>query len=336
MKILVTGAAGFIGAALCNRLLDRGDEIVGIDNLSPYYDVRLKRDRLANLESRSGFRFVQRDLADREATAALLRAERPQRVAHLAAQPGVRYSIERPDVYVDANLVGFMNILEAARRNPVEHFLYASSSAVYGANARTPFSERDPVDHPVSLYGATKRANELLAHSYSHLYGLPTTGLRYFTVYGPWGRPDMAPMLFTDAILSGKPLRLYNEGRNRRDFTFIDDAVAATVLTLDRAPVPRPESRDPGSPAAGTGPFRIYNVGNERPVEVLQFVEILEKHLGRTALREASAAQPGDMDATWCDAAALRADFGFSPSTSIDDGVAALVKWYLPYRAACA
>jgi len=332
MKILVTGAAGFIGAALSRRLLERGDEVVGIDNLSPYYDVRLKQARLSQLAPLPNFEFVPGDLADRDTVAALFRDARPQRVAHLAAQPGVRYSIEHPEAYVDANLLGFMNVLDASRHAGVEHFLYASSSAVYGANTKQPFSERDAADHPVSMYGATKRANELLAHSYSHLFALPATGLRYFTVYGPWGRPDMAPMLFTDAILAGRPLRMFNNGRNRRDFTFIDDAVTATVQILDRPPAA--PSRAADSPAEGTGPFRVYNVGNGQPVEVSRFVEILEQHLGRKAVRQDTGAQPGDMDATWCDAGALRRDFGFAPATRIEDGLAALVKWYLPYREA--
>jgi UDP-glucuronate 4-epimerase len=331
MRILVTGAAGFIGAALSHRLLDRGDEVVGVDNLSPYYDVRLKEQRLERLRAREGFHFRRVDLSDAGETAALIRSERPARIAHLAAQPGVRHSIEHPEDYVSANLVAFVNIIEGARRNGVDHFLYASSSSVYGANRRVPFSENDPADHPLSLYGATKRADELMAHSYSHLYGLPCTGLRYFTVYGPWGRPDMAPMLFTEAILAGRPLSLFAGGEPRRDFTYIDDAVEATVRILDRPPA-APADGAPSSPATGAGPHRIYNVGSDRPVRMTEFVDLLEHHLGRKAIRVPEPAQPGDVDATWCDTSALVRDFGYKPGTPLEEGIAALVRWYREYR----
>jgi UDP-glucuronate 4-epimerase len=328
-KLLVTGAAGFIGFHVASRLLDRGAEVVGLDNLNAYYDVSLKEARLARLTGRPGFRFVRRDVADRDGMAACFRDEQPRRVIHLAAQAGVRYSLTNPHAYVDSNLVGFVNILEGCRHGKVEHLVYASSSSVYGANRVSPFSVHHTVDHPVSLYAATKKANELMAHTYSHLYGLPTTGLRFFTVYGPWGRPDMALFLFTRAILAGEPIDVYNHGDMRRDFTYIDDIVEGVLRVADR--VPQPDSAwdavaaDPGTSHA---PYRVYNIGNNRPERLLRFIEVLESALGRTAAKRLLPLQPGDVVATCADTADLERDVGFRPATPIEHGIPRFVEWY--------
>ncbi|MCX6882891.1 MAG: NAD-dependent epimerase, partial [Verrucomicrobia bacterium] len=302
MKILVTGAAGFIGFHVSKRLLDRGDEVIGLDNLNDYYDVRLKEARLAQLTPRTKFRFMKMELSDRVAMAEIFRTEQPQRVVHLAAQPGVRYSIQNPHAYIDSNLVGFINILEGCRHQEVQHLVYASSSSVYGANTTMPFSIHQNVDHPLSLYAATKKANELMAHTYSHLYHLPTTGLRFFTVYGPWGRPDMALYLFTKAILEGKPIDLFNEGQMRRDFTYVDDIVEGVVRVTDRVATPNPEW-DSNNPDPGTSqsPYRIYNIGNNNPVELLHLIDCLEKNLGKVTTKNLLPMQPGDVPATYAD-----------------------------------
>ena len=329
MRVLVTGAAGFIGMHTSLRLLERGDEVVGYDNLNAYYDPALKAARLERLQAHPGFTFVRGDLADRAAVAALFAQHRPQRVVNLAAQAGVRYSIEDPHAYVDANLVGFVNILEGCRAVDVEHLVYASSSSVYGANTKLPFSVADAVDHPVSLYAASKKANELMAHTYSHLFRLPTTGLRFFTVYGPWGRPDMALFLFTKAILAGEPIRIFNHGRMRRDFTFIDDIVEGVVRVLDTPATPDaafdPDAPDPSTSSA---PYRIFNIGNDRPTELLRYVEVLEDALGVQAIKQLEDIQPGDVPATWADVDALRDAVGFAPATPVEEGVARFVAWY--------
>ncbi|MFZ5656415.1 MAG: NAD-dependent epimerase [Pseudomonadota bacterium] len=331
MRVLVTGAAGFIGAHLARRLIERGDEVLGYDDLNAYYDPQLKRDRLLHLVPSDGFRFVEAKLEDREALERAFADFRPDRVVNLAAQAGVRYSLENPRAYVDSNLVGFINILEACRHAGVEHLVYASSSSVYGANRRLPFSVEDPVDHPVSLYAATKKANELMAHTYSHLYGLPTTGLRFFTVYGPWGRPDMSPFLFARRILAGEPIDVFNLGRHSRDFTYIDDIVEGVVRVLDRPPVARDDSSLLASPATSTAPYRVYNIGSHQPVELLRFVEVLEECIGRRVERRLLPMQPGDVPDTYADVEALRRDTGFAPSTPIEDGVARFVAWYRGY-----
>ena len=333
MKILVTGAAGFIGMHVAERLLARGDEVIGFDNLNPYYDVRLKEARVARLAAHPGFRFVRGDLADRAAVEALFAAEKPRRVVHLAAQAGVRSSLQNPHTYIDSNVVGFLHILEGCRGNGVEHLVFASSSSVYGANTRMPFSVHHNVDHPVSLYAATKKANELMAHTYSHLFGLPVTGLRFFTVFGPWGRPDMAPFIFTRAILEGRPIEVFNHGRNRRDFTYIDDIAEGVVRVTDRVAIPNPAwSGDTPDPGTSRAPYRIYNIGNNAPVEVLRFIELLERHLGRTAEKVFLPAQPGDVEATWANVEDLTHDVGFTPATPIETGVERFVNWY---RAHC-
>jgi len=329
MRVLVTGAAGFIGMHTSLRLLERGDEVVGFDSLNAYYDPALKAARLARLEEHGGFTFVRGHLEDRDAVAALFAEHRPDRVVNLAAQAGVRYSIEDPHAYVDANLVGFVNVLEGCRAVDVEHLVYASSSSVYGANTKLPFSVADAVDHPVSLYAATKKANELMAHTYSHLFRLPTTGLRFFTVYGPWGRPDMALFLFTRAILAGEPVRIFNHGRMRRDFTFIDDIVEGVIRVLDRPAEPDP-SFDPGDPDPSTSsaPYRVFNIGNDQPTELLHYVDVLEAELGVPAVRQFEDIQPGDVPATWADVDALRDAVGFTPATSVEEGVRRFVAWY--------
>jgi len=334
MRVLVTGAAGFIGMHTALRLLERGDEVVGFDDLNAYYDPTLKEARLARLTGDTNFTFVRGDLADRPAVADLFAQHRPDRVVNLAAQVGVRYSIEHPNAYVDANLVGFVNVLEGCRAVGVEHLVYASSSSVYGANTKLPFSVADAVDHPVSLYAATKKANELMAHTYSHLFRLPTTGLRFFTVYGPWGRPDMAPMLFTKAILAGEPIRIFNHGRMRRDFTYVDDIVEGVLRVLDR-PAEPDLTFDPAAPdpATSTAPFRLYDIGNDRSTELLHFVDILEAELGVSAIRQLEDIQPGDVPATWADVDALREAVGFAPSTSVEEGVRRFVGWYREYYA---
>jgi UDP-glucuronate 4-epimerase len=335
MKVLVTGAAGFIGMHTALQLLGRGDEIVGIDNMNDYYDPQLKRDRLAEIAKHpqaAKFRFMQMDVADTQATEALFKQERFERVIHLAAQAGVRYSLQNPHAYAQSNLVGFVNILEGCRHHGVQHLVYASSSSVYGGNTKMPFAESDAVDHPVSLYAATKKANELMAHTYSHLYGLPTTGLRFFTVYGPWGRPDMAPMLFAKAILAGEPIKVFNHGRMKRDFTYIDDIVAGIVATTDRIPELDP-AFDKAQPDAASSwaPYRVFNIGHSEPVELLAFIKTMEAALGQSAVKDMQPIQPGDVVATYADTHKLEAWTGVHPGTSIEDGVARFVSWYKHY-----
>ena len=331
-RVLVTGAAGFIGSHLAHRLRDRGDEVVGIDNLNDYYDVRLKHDRLARLEPRDGFSCQRIDVSDREAMASVFSESGVERVVHLAAQAGVRYSLENPHAYVDSNLVGFVNVLEGCRHNNVQHLAYASSSSVYGSNRTVPFSVHHNVDHPISLYAATKKANELMAHTYSHLFGLPTTGLRFFTVYGPWGRPDMALFLFTEAILAGRPINVFNNGQMRRDFTFVDDIVEGVIRVLDRTPLPDGDWQATSpDPASSSSPYRVYNIGNNEPVELMHLIETLEKCLGMTAEKNMMPMQPGDVPETHADIDDLERDTGFRPSTSIEDGVGRFVEWYREY-----
>jgi UDP-glucuronate 4-epimerase len=332
--ILVTGAAGFIGYHVARRLVDRGERVIGLDNLNDYYDVSLKEARLKELKKNPAFRFAKLDLADQSGVNELFKKEKPQRVVHLAAQAGVRYSLTHPHPYVSSNLVGFLNILEACRHNKIAHLVYASSSSVYGANTKMPFSVHDNVDHPVSLYAATKKANELMAHSYSHLYRLPVTGLRFFTVYGPWGRPDMALFLFTRAILEGKPIDVFNHGKMRRDFTYIDDIVEGVIRVTDLIPAPNPDwSGDDPDPGTSKAPYRIYNIGNNQPVELLDMIGSLEKHLGRTAEKRLLPMQPGDVPATYADVEALSEATGFSPSTPLDVGIGRFVEWYREYYA---
>lgn len=332
MKILVTGAAGFIGFHTTQRLLDQGAEVVGLDNLNDYYEVGLKEARLGQLEDRDGFHFVRQDVADRDATAKLFSELRPQRVVHLAAQAGVRYSVSHPHEYVESNLVGFANILEGCRHNKVEHLVYASSSSVYGANTQMPFSVNHCVDHPLSLYAATKKANELMAHTYSHLYDLPTTGLRFFTVYGPWGRPDMAYFLFTQAIDRGKPIDVFNNGKMLRDLTYIDDVVEGVVRTCDHVARASPGwgSAYPGR-GAGKAPYRIYNIGTHRPVELMRLIGLIEEKLGKEAKKNFLPMQPGDVPATYADVEDLSREVGFKPSTSIETGIGRFVDWYREY-----
>ncbi len=331
MKILVTGAAGFIGMFVAQALLARGDEVVGIDNLNDYYSVRLKHDRLKTLQGQPGFRFEQIDIADQTALHELFAAEDFDRVVHLAAQAGVRYSLQNPHAYAQSNLVGFVNVLEGCRHHGVEHLVYASSSSVYGGNTKMPFAETDPVDHPVSLYAATKKANELIAHTYSNLYALPTTGLRFFTVYGPWGRPDMAPFLFTEAILAGRPIKVFNHGKMLRDFTYIDDIVRGVVATLDRVPEAAPGWDVQGDPSRSHAPFRVFNIGHNQPVELLHFIETLEDALGIEASKEFLPMQPGDVPATYADTQALEDWTGVHPDVSIETGVKRFVEWYRGY-----
>ena len=333
MRILVTGTAGFIGAALAQRLLARGDIVHGFDNHNSYYDPALKEARLARFATHPGYTHQRADLADSAAVDAAFATFRPQRVVHLAAQAGVRYSIENPRAYVQSNLVGFVNILEACRHGGIGHLVYASSSSVYGANRKLPFAVEDAVDHPVSLYAASKKANELMAHTYSHLYRLPTTGLRFFTVYGPWGRPDMSPMLFADRISRGEPIDVFNHGRHSRDFTYIDDIVEGVLRTLDHPAEPDP-AHDASHPNPGTSsaPYRVYNLGNDQPVQLLRFIELLEQQLGRTVEKRLLPMQPGDVPDTWADVTALRHDVGYAPGTSIEEGVARFVAWYREYH----
>lgn len=332
MKVLVTGAAGFIGMHVAARLLARGDEVVGVDNLNAYYDVGLKHARLGVLRAASGFRFVQAGVDDRAAMAQLFESERPTRVVHLAAQAGVRYSLDHPFEYVSSNLQGFLTILEGCRDHGVEHLVYASSSSVYGGNVAMPFSERHGVDHPVSLYAATKKSNELMAHTYSHLFRIPTTGLRFFTVYGPWGRPDMSPMLFASAIVEGRPIRVFNHGDMLRDFTFIDDIVEGVVRVLDKPATPDPAYRpDMPSPDASTAPFRIFNIGNSQPTPLLEYISCMERELGREARKELLPMQPGDVKATAADTSALEAWVGFRPDTSLASGMKKFVHWFKNY-----
>ncbi|AXK71795.1 NAD-dependent epimerase [Lysobacter sp. TY2-98] len=331
MRVLVTGAAGFIGSHLSKRLIERGDEVLGYDDLNDYYDPQLKRDRLKHVVPDHGFRFVEAKLEDRDAMDRAFAEFKPQRVVNLAAQAGVRYSLQNPRAYIDSNLVGFINILEACRHSDVEHLVYASSSSVYGANRELPFAVEHSVDHPVSLYAATKKANELMAHTYSHLYALPTTGLRFFTVYGPWGRPDMALFLFTRKILAGEPIEVFNHGRHSRDFTYIDDIVEGVIRTLDTVPQASDDASLLTSPAASTAPYRVYNIGSHRPVELLRYIEVLEDSLGRKAERRLVPMQPGDVPDTYADVEALRRDTGYAPSTAVEVGVAKFVDWYRDY-----
>ncbi|MGI2324828.1 MULTISPECIES: NAD-dependent epimerase [Methylococcus] len=332
MRILITGTAGFIGSHLAHKLLDRGDEIIGIDNVNDYYDVSLKEARLARLHARPGFSEARIALEERDKLFTTFARHRPERVVNLAAQAGVRYSLENPHAYVDANLVGFCNILEACRHYEVEHLVYASSSSVYGANTAMPFSVHHNVDHPVSLYAATKKANELMAHTYSHLFGLPTTGLRFFTVYGPWGRPDMALFKFTRNILAGRPIDVYNYGHHRRDFTYIDDIVEGVVQTLDKVAAPDPAwSGDRPDPGTSRAPYRLYNIGNNEPVELLRFIEVLEHCLGCKAEMNLLPMQDGDVPDTYADVDDLMRDTGYRPATPIETGIARFVEWYRDY-----
>ncbi len=332
MKVLLTGAAGFIGFHTARALLARGDEVIGVDNLNAYYDPKLKSARLSLLEPAAGFEFAKLDVADRDAMQSIFERHRFEAVVHLAAQAGVRHSIENPHIYVQSNVTGFLHVLEGCRSQKTGHLVYASTSSVYGANTELPFSEKQNVDHPLTLYAATKKANELMAHSYSSLYGLPTTGLRFFTVYGPWGRPDMALFLFTRRILAGEPIEVFNEGHHQRDFTYIDDIVAGVIAAVDRPPAPdaafdtsRPD------PSTSYAPYRIYNIGNQRPVTLLRYIELLERCLGRKAHKNLVAMQPGDVLDTCADISALARNMGYRPSTSLERGVERFVEWYLSY-----
>jgi UDP-glucuronate 4-epimerase len=331
-NVLVTGVAGFIGFHLSKQLLSLGEDVIGLDNLNDYYDVNLKKDRLAQLDGQNNFEFYKLDLSDATGMAEVFARYQPERVVHLAAQAGVRYSLHNPYAYVDSNLVGFINILEGCRHWQVKHLVFASSSSVYGANKKTPFSVHDNVDHPLSLYAATKKANELMAHSYSHLYGLPTTGLRFFSVYGPWGRPDMALFMFTKAILEGRPIDVFNNGQMRRDFTYIDDIIEGIVRVLDKIPQPNPEwsgyNPDPGTSSA---PYKLYNIGNNRPVELMHFIEVLEESLGKKATKNFLPLQPGDVPENFADVEDLENDVGFKPSTPVEVGIARFVAWYRSY-----
>ena len=332
MKILVSGAAGFIGFHTAQALLDRGDEVIGLDNLNDYYDVTLKEARLAQLTPRNGFHFVKADLEDRAAIEKLFAADKPQRVVHLAAQAGVRFSLTNPHEYINANVVGFLHILEGCRHHGVEHLVYASSSSVYGANTAMPFSVHQNVDHPVSLYAATKKANELMAHTYAHLYRLPVTGLRFFTVYGPWGRPDMSMFMFTDKIIKGEPIDVFNHGHHARDFTYVDDIVQGVVRAIDRVAAPNPAwSGDQPDPATSSAPYRLYNIGNHSPVQLMDYIACIEKAVGKTATKNMLPMQPGDVPATFADIEDLKADVGFEPKTPIEEGVKRFVAWYRDY-----
>ncbi len=333
MKVLITGAAGFIGMHVAEILLARGDEVVGVDNLNDYYPVSLKHDRLNRLRDQKGFRFIEMDISDTPAMTALFAKEGFQRVVNLAAQAGVRYSLQNPLAYVQSNLVGFANVLEGCRHNKVEHLAYASSSSVYGANTAQPFSVHHNVDHPVSLYAASKKANELMAHTYSHLYGLPTTGLRYFTVYGPWGRPDMSPSLFTGAILRGEPIKVFNQGAMQRDFTYIDDIAEGTVRVLDHVATPNPQfDTDKPDPGSSYAPYRVYNIGNHTPVALMTFIETIEQALGQVAQKEFLPMQAGDVVSTCADVSDLQRDVGFEPATPLAVGIGKFVEWYRSYH----
>ena len=332
MKVLLTGAAGFIGMTTTLRLLARGDEVVGLDNLNDYYEVSLKEARLARLTPHERFRFVKLDVADRAGMERLFAAERFDRVIHLAAQAGVRYSLQNPHAYIDSNIVGFMNVLEGCRHGGVQHLVYASSSSVYGGHTKMPFSEHDSVDHPVSMYAATKKANELMAHTYSHLFRLPTTGLRFFTVYGPWGRPDMALFLFTKAILEGRPIDVFNHGRMQRDFTFVDDIVEGVIRVLDKPAAPNPSYRsEQPDPGTSNAPFRVFNIGNHDPVQLLDYIGCIEDALGKKAQKNLLPLQDGDVPATHADVDALRDWVGFAPATDVRTGVQRFVAWYRDY-----
>ncbi|MCR2745221.1 NAD-dependent epimerase [Limnobacter parvus] len=333
MKILLTGAAGFIGMHVAKLLLDRGDEVVGLDNLTDYYDPRLKDARLEQLKPYKNFRFIHCDIANNTTVDAVFTEVKPIRVINLAAQPGVRYSIKNPHIYIQTNLVGFCNILEGCRHHNVEHLVYASSSSVYGANSKMPFSVHHNVDHPVSLYAASKKANELLAHSYSHLYGLPTTGLRYFTVYGPWGRPDMSPWLFTSAILEGRPIDVFNYGKMMRDFTYVDDVAEGTVKVLDKVAQSNNNFNNLYPDAAtSSAPYKVYNIGNNSPVELLRFIDLLEKELGKFAVKNFLPMQSGDVLATYADIEELKLDIGYEPKISLENGMERWVKWYREFK----
>jgi len=333
VKVLVTGSAGFIGMHVVQRLLARGDQVVGLDNMNDYYDPALKRARLARLLEHEGYTHMHADLADRGAIEALFEVHKPQRVVHLAAQAGVRYAAENPHVYVQSNVVGFLHILEGCRHHAVEHLVFASTSSVYGANTKMPFSEHDSAEHPLTLYAASKKANESMAHSYAHLYRIPCTGLRFFTVYGPWGRPDMALFLFTKNILAGEPIRVFNHGRHKRSFTYVDDIVEGVVRTLDRPATPNP-AWDPMAPdpATSNAPFRLYNIGNEQPVELLRYIEVLEKCLGKPATMEMLPLQAGDVPDTEADVSELAAAVDYRPKVPVEEGVARFVDWYLEYH----
>lgn len=332
LKVLVTGAAGFIGYHVSQRLLARGDDVVGIDNLNDYYDPTLKEARLARLEPHASFRFHRIDVSDQEAMTQLFADEKPARVVHLAAQAGVRYSLTNPHAYTQSNVTGFLNILEGCRHNGVEHLVYASSSSVYGANERQPFSEHDNVDHPVSLYAATKKANELMAHTYAHLFGVPTTGLRFFTVYGPWGRPDMALFRFTKGILSGEPIPVYNAGKMVRDFTYVDDVVEGVVRVVDHVAAPDAQwSGTQPDPARSRSPYRVFNIGNNSPIQLLEYIHVLEDELGMKAKMDLLPMQPGDVPSTMADVSELEAAVGFRPRTTVRDGIRAFVQWYREY-----
>ncbi len=332
MRILVTGSAGFIGSHVAHVLLDRGDEVMGLDNLNTYYDVTLKQARLARLQARAGYRHLTADLADRESMERLFADFRPDKVVHLAAQAGVRYAAENPHVYAASNLTGFLHVLEGCRTHRVQHLVYASTSSVYGGNTTLPFSEHQPTEHPLTFYAATKKANESMAHSYAHLYGIPCTGLRFFTVYGPWGRPDMAFFSFTRAIIEGRPIQVFNNGHHSRDFTYVDDIVAGVVGALDR-----PVSGDPAwrgaapDPATSSAPWRVYNIGNARPVQLLRYIELLEQAIGRKAVMEMKPLQPGDVPDTAADVSALAAATGYAPATPVEDGVPRFVRWFRDY-----
>lgn len=331
-KILVTGGAGFIGFHLSRQLLENGSRVVAIDNLNDYYDVQLKQDRLKELEKYPDFKFIKLDLADRQGMEALFAEEKFDQVVNLAAQAGVRYSLKNPHAYVDSNIVGFANVLEGCRHNGVKHLVFASSSSVYGANTKMPFSVQDNVDHPVSLYAASKKANELMAHSYAHLYGIPCTGLRFFTVYGPWGRPDMAYFLFTKAILEGKPINVFNNGEMMRDFTYIDDIVKAVVKIIDKPATPDPDwNGDDPDPSGSYAPFKVYNIGNNQPVKLMDFIETLESVIGKKAHKNFMPMQDGDVKATFADIDQLTADFGFRPSTNLKEGIGVFYDWYSKY-----
>ncbi|HMD29346.1 MAG TPA: NAD-dependent epimerase [Steroidobacteraceae bacterium] len=332
VKLLVTGAAGFIGFHTSRLLLERGDEVVGLDNLNAYYDTQLKAARLEILSSYPAFRFEKIDVADGQAMREVFQREKFERVVHLAAQAGVRYSLENPHAYIHSNVTGFLEVIEGCRRNDVEHLVYASTSSVYGANTRMPFSEGQGVDHPLTLYAATKRANELMAHSYSSLYGLPTTGLRFFTVYGPWGRPDMALFLFTKNILAGLPIDVFNEGFHQRDFTYVDDIVKGVAAALDQVAAPDPDwDSDHPNPSTSSAPFKIYNIGNQTPVALMRYIEVLEQALGKTAQKNLLPMQQGDLPDTWADVEALAREVGYRPATNLETGVKRFVEWYLAY-----
>lgn len=334
MRVLVTGTAGFIGNRLAQRLLERGDEVIGIDNLNDYYDVSLKQARLALVKSHSGFTEARISIEDRGAMEEIFAKHKPQRVVNLAAQAGVRYSLVNPHAYIESNILGFTNILEGCRHHNIEHLVYASSSSVYGANTNMPFSVHHNVDHPLSLYAASKKANELMAHTYSHLYGLPTTGLRFFTVYGPWGRPDMALFLFTKNILAGKPIDVFNYGKHRRDFTYIDDIVEGVIRVLDKTAQPNPQwSGDNPDPGTSKAPFRVYNIGNNQPVDLMHYIEVLQDCLGKKAELNLLPLQPGDVPDTYADVTDLVNDVGYKPDTSVEEGIRNFVKWYLEFYA---